>query len=263
MVRPRLRGSKGTIGPIRPYTKPASNYLWKTRHQLCHPEPSSCSAKRSIHAVEEPALSEAEGIPSPRRRQGLRNALQPLPPAHPRYNGPVPFTIRDFHPADFETLWRIDQQCFPPGISYSRTELKLYIRRRGSFTLLAIDAASETTAIPDSGKSNKDFPLIALGNAPVAGFIVAEADRVSGHIITIDVIAVARRSGVGSLLLRAAEARLRAAHCRSVELETAVDNISALSFYKRHHYNVIKTFPRYYSNGVDALVLQKDLPSFS
>jgi len=30
-------------------------------------------------------------------------------------------------------------------------------------------------------------------------------------------------------------------------------------FYKRHGYSVVKTIPRYYSNGVDALVLQKDL----
>ena len=43
-----------------------------------------------------------------------------------------------------------------------------------------------------------------------------------------------------------------------VELETAVDNVSALSFYKRHGYSVIGTFPRYYSNGVDALILRKD-----
>ena len=171
----------------------------------------------------------------------------------------MPFTIRDFQPSDFDTLWRIDQQCFPPGISYSRTELKLYIRRRGSFTLLAVDATPSETADPDSGKTKTDSPPITSANIPVAGFIVGEADHANGHIITIDVIAAARRSGVGSLLLRAAEDRLRAAHCRSIELETAVDNVSALSFYKRHGYSVIKTFPRYYSNGVDALVLQKDL----
>ena len=171
----------------------------------------------------------------------------------------MPFTIRDFQAADFDPLWRIDQQCFPPGISYSRAELKLYMHRRGSFTLLAVDAPPSETANPDSGKAKKIFPQIPLENTSIAGFIVGEADRASGHIITIDVIASARRSGVGSLLLRAAENRLRAAHCSQVELETAVDNISALSFYKRHHYSVIKTFPRYYSNGVDALVLQKDL----
>jgi ribosomal-protein-alanine N-acetyltransferase len=173
----------------------------------------------------------------------------------------VPFTIRDFQPADFDTLWNIDQLCFPPGISYSRAELKLYIRRRGSFTLLAVNAIPLTTAVPDSGKDKKMSPSIPLANAAVAGFIVAEAGCDAGHIITIDVIATARRAGVGSLLLRAAEDRLRAARCRTVELETAVDNISALSFYKRHAYNLVDTFPRYYSNGVDALVLKKNLES--
>lgn len=167
----------------------------------------------------------------------------------PRYNGGVPFTIRDFQPADFEILWRIDQDCFPAGISYSRAELKAYMRRRGSFTLLAIPDATAENGSP-----------MATADDSVAGFIVAEAGpRASGHIITIDVVKAARRLGVGSLLLRAVEDRLHAARCRTVELETAVDNLSALAFYKRHGYSVIRTFPRYYSNGVDALVLQKDL----
>jgi ribosomal-protein-alanine N-acetyltransferase len=156
----------------------------------------------------------------------------------------VSFTVREFQLADFETLWRVDQECFPPGISYSRAELKFYMRRSRSFTLVAEDASATT-----------------LGKGSVAGFIVAEADgRGHGHIITIDVIASARGFGVGSLLLDAAEDRLRAAGCRAIELETAVDNFSAVAFYKRHGYSVIKTFPRYYSNGVDALVLQKELP---
>jgi len=160
----------------------------------------------------------------------------------------VAFTIRDFQPTDFDTLWRIDQACFPAGVSYSRAELQTYMRRRGSFTLLAVkDAASKASGV-------------ATFDSTVGGFIVAEADRRgSSHIITIDVLKNARRSGVGSLLLQAAEERLRAARSRSVELETAVDNLTALSFYKRHGYTLIRTIPRYYSNGVDALVLNKEL----
>jgi ribosomal-protein-alanine N-acetyltransferase len=169
----------------------------------------------------------------------------------------VPFTIRDFQPADFDALWQIDQDCFPPGISYSRAELSYYIRSRSSFTLLAVRT---TTVDADKQKPKKNPPPTTTANIPIAGFIVAESVRASGHIITIDVVAAARRSGVGSLLLRAAEVRLSAAHCRAVILETAVDNIAALKFYKLHGYSVIKTHPRYYSNGVDALVLQKDLP---
>ena len=57
-----------------------------------------------------------------------------------QYNNSVhTFIIREFMPTDFETLWRIDQDCFPPGISYSRQELKTYMRRRGSFTLVAVE----------------------------------------------------------------------------------------------------------------------------
>ncbi len=119
------------------------------------------------------------------------------------------------------------------------------MRRPRSFTLVAV----ETSPV----RSNA-APLSA---GACAGFIVAEAGSRAGHIITIDVVAAARRAGAGSMLLSAAENSLRAARCRSVELETAVDNLSALSFYKRHGYSVVKTHPRYYSNGVDALVLEK------
>jgi ribosomal-protein-alanine N-acetyltransferase len=182
--------------------------------------------------------------------------------ATPGYNGRVPFTVRDFQPADFDTLWRIDQTCFPAGISYSRPELRLYIRRQASFTLIAVGGEPGAPAKPDSGKAGKHFPADASADAAVVivGFIVAEAGaRARGHIITIDVIAAARRFGVGSLLLRAAEDRLISAGCRAVELETAVDNASALLFYKRHGYSVIRTYPGYYSTGVDALVLEKNL----
>jgi ribosomal-protein-alanine N-acetyltransferase len=153
------------------------------------------------------------------------------------YNTPVKFHLRDFRSEDFDTLWKIDQKCFAPGIAYSRMELNFYIKRRGSFTLIA-----------------------EAEDGSIAGFIVAEGSRNKvGHIITIDVLPPARRFGVGSELLKSAESRLATAGCASVTLETAVDNTSAIAFYKRHSYFLVKTIPRYYSNGVDALVLEKNL----
>jgi ribosomal-protein-alanine N-acetyltransferase len=147
----------------------------------------------------------------------------------------VALVVRECKAADFESLWRMDQECFAPGISYSRQELRAFMRGRGSFTLVATN---------DKGE--------------LQGFIVAYCGT-AGHVITIDVGAGTRRSGVGSLLLKSAEDRMRAAGCRAVGLETAVDNTTALAFYKRHGYDVVRTYPRYYSNGVDALVLEKDL----
>jgi [ribosomal protein S18]-alanine N-acetyltransferase len=163
------------------------------------------------------------------------------------YNGEVKIVLRDYRREDFDTLWNIDQKCFAPGIAYSRIELATYIRRRGSFTIVA-------EAVGEDGRPGSRYAL------PVVGFLVAEHDRRGvGHIISIDVLPANRRSGVGSKLILAAEERLCAISCHAVMLETAVDNAAALAFYKRQGYSVVKVSPRYYSNGVDAFVLQKDL----
>jgi len=174
------------------------------------------------------------------------------------YNDGVEFVLREFRREDFESLWRVDQECFPPGIAYSRVELAAYIRLRGAFTVVA-------AAVPGGREKpgNEARPAVE-SRGRVLGFIVAQANRRGiGHILTIDVPPTTRRLGVGSKLLAAAEERLRAAPCHSVVLETAVDNSAALAFYKRHDYSVVKTIPRYYSNGVDAFVLEKGLHSGS
>jgi [ribosomal protein S18]-alanine N-acetyltransferase len=157
------------------------------------------------------------------------------------------FSIREFQRSDFSRLWEIDQKCFPPGISYSQPELLFYMRRPRAFTLVA-----EPVSATDRGDAN--------GSRAVA-FVVAEAGRQAGHIITIDVLDEFRRSGLGSQLMEAAEKRLIEEGCRTVFLETAVDNAAALAFYKRHQYFLMKTLPRYYATGVDAFVLKKDLLS--
>jgi [ribosomal protein S18]-alanine N-acetyltransferase len=164
------------------------------------------------------------------------------------------FNIRNYRPGDFKTLLAIDQSCFPQGIAYTQFELKTYILRRGSSTLIA-------EAVDGVSHSDRGPAAEAPQDSSILGFIVAERSRASGHIITIDVRAEARRHRIGSVLLRSAEEQFRLWNCRGVRLETAVDNIAALSFYKRHGFNVVKTIPRYYSNGVDALLLEKDLLS--
>ena len=144
--------------------------------------------------------------------------------------------LRDYRDADFETLWQLDQECFPPELAYSRTELAGYIRRRGSVT------------------------VVAELEGEIAGYIVAErGGRKVGHIITLDVRTQARRAGLGSKLMSAAEERLRALGCSSLLLEVAVDNAAAIAFYHRLGYATLATIPRYYNDQTDALLLGKKL----
>jgi [ribosomal protein S18]-alanine N-acetyltransferase len=163
----------------------------------------------------------------------------------------VPFCIRQFEKGDFDTLWRIDQACFDPQLAYSQPELAFYMRRPRSFTLVAEAQGGE---IPGNGSAGAGTP----GNA-ILGFIVAETRRNTGHIITIDVVAEARRDGVGSALLRAAEDRMSGSGAVAVALETPVNNDAAIRFYKQQGYFVEKTVSGYYSNHMDALVMMKEL----
>ena len=145
------------------------------------------------------------------------------------------FHLRDFTAADFEAIWQLDQICFVRGIAYPREELAHYIKQPRAFTIVAERA----------GK--------------ICGFVVVERNGKTGRIITIDVHPMQRRAGLGSLLMREAEERLLAAKAESVVLEVAVDNIAAITFYKRHGYSVVKTIPRYYLGSLDALRMEKDL----
>ena len=99
--------------------------------------------------------------------------------------------IREFASEDFDTLWRIDQECFPPGIAYSRAELLHYIHRKASFGIVA---EAENT---------------------IVGFLVGEISkrRKAGHVITIDVTEHARRHGTGTLLMHECETRMLAGGC--------------------------------------------------
>ena len=174
------------------------------------------------------------------------------------------FRIRQFKKADFHALWQIDQLCFEPQLAYSQAELAFYMRRSGSFTLVAEDAAAdEAVNEADKGKSvsarGNGASTDEISDSGILGFIVAENRRQTGHIITIDVVEKARRSGVGSALMQAAEEKLLQAGATSVALETPVNNAAAIRFYKSEGYFVEKTLAGYYSNQMDALVMTKTL----
>jgi ribosomal protein S18 acetylase RimI-like enzyme len=153
------------------------------------------------------------------------------------------FTLRKYQPQDFNRLVEIDQACFVEGIAYDTDEMRYYLSMPSTFTVVGT----------------------AGGSGDIQGFIIADrfrarrASRLMGRIITIDVLPNIQHTGLGTLLLGRAEDELKEAGCDYVSLEVAVDNESALRFYKKHGYSVLKILPNYYLGSVDGLLMGKKL----
>lgn len=151
------------------------------------------------------------------------------------YNPAMPPTLRSYDPHDFAALHKLDQACFPAGISYSKTTLRYFL------TLPSADCT-----VAEDGR--------------IVGFILSEENPPLAHIITLDVDAKHRRQGVGTALLEAQEANLASRGVRSILLETAIENEAAVAFWKRHGYRIEATLKRYYLGRIDAYEMRKILP---
>lgn len=151
--------------------------------------------------------------------------------------GSTPLVMRPFAPSDFETLYEIDQKCYPAEIAYSRRELRWYLRLPGAEITVA-----------EAGRT-------------IAGFILTACLEKTGHVVTIDVLAEFRRAGVGTELLAAAEASLAQRGAMEIELETAVDNDAAIQFWKRSGYLTRGVLKNYYPGGLAAYAMMKRIPT--
>jgi len=143
--------------------------------------------------------------------------------------------IRQYDSRDFAALHKLDQACFPPGISYSRFSLQYFLGLPAADCLVAED-----------GKA-------------IAGFILAEANPPLAHIITLDIAPAYRRVGLGTRLLEEMEKHFRFKEVRAVLLETAVDNESGIAFWQHHGYRTEAVLKRYYLRRLDAYEMRKKL----
>jgi ribosomal-protein-alanine N-acetyltransferase len=148
--------------------------------------------------------------------------------------------LRGAKRADLDALYVLDQKCFPPGIAYSRADLRYYLSHPRSFSVVAEDAAQS-----------------------ILGFAIAESyleeGRRIGHIITIDVMPAARRNGLGRMLMDALFDRLRVIETAKVRLEVAIDNADAQAFYRRLGFVRTGRIRAFYQENLDALAMEKRL----
>src|SRR5260370_8358515 len=119
--------------------------------------------------------------------------------------------LRSYEPHDFAALHKLDQSCFPAGISYSKTTLRYFL------TLASADC------------------VVAADGVHIAGFVLSEENPPLAHIITLGVDQRQRRNGVGTALLQQLESNLTARGVRSVLLETAITHSPPSAFHYHPH----------------------------
>ena len=74
--------------------------------------------------------------------------------------------------------------------------------------------------------------LVAELDAVVVGAVIAGFDGVRGWIYHLSVVPAHRRRGIGTGLMRAAEATLRARGCPKINLQVRATNQSVVAFYR-------------------------------
>ena len=143
--------------------------------------------------------------------------------------------LRAYDPRDFSALFRLDQACFPAGISYSKTTLRYFLSLRSADCLVAMEGEQ------------------------IAGFILTEENPPLAHIITLDVAEKFRQQRIASTLLAESERNLALRGVRHVLLETATNNDAGVAFWKHHGYGIAATIKRYYLGRLDAYEMRKIL----
>ena len=146
--------------------------------------------------------------------------------------------LRRATPADLDAIMQIEVGTFPSDA--------------WSSDMMASELASEHT-----------YYLVAEADGRLVGYGGLLAPRGSGQsdIQTIAVIASARRSGLGRVLMQAMIAEARDRRASEVFLEVRADNEPAERLYASLGFEAIALRPKYYQpDGVDAVVMRLAVP---
>lgn len=93
-------------------------------------------------------------------------------------------------------------------------------------------------AIPAKLKAQPELLLLAVDDETVAGSVMAGYDGHRGWLYSVAVLGAYRRSGLGSKLIKAAEARLEALGCVKINLQVRSTNAAVIAFYARLGYDI-------------------------
>ena len=141
--------------------------------------------------------------------------------------------VRLWHVAQ---VWQLERACFGTEDAYD------------PFTLFSLLSAGDYVHV-QAREHNK-----------MIGFVAGEIEtrRRIGWIVTICVDPHHTSQGIGTQLLAEAERQL-ARRVNRIQLTVRKGNHGAIRLYERCNYKWTSTFTRYYRNGEDGLVMEKQL----
>jgi ribosomal-protein-alanine N-acetyltransferase len=169
------------------------------------------------------------------------------PPFDPDVEAPTRLALREAIAGDAGTLTAIDALCFPPEDRYARGLMEDILQ--GKFLVDTVDRVSTVVA----------FERTAAAAERALGFITVARDRGFGLIVTVDVHPEHRRRGVGRMLLKAGETKMREWGVTGAVLTVGTKNVPAQRLYEREGYILYRRIPGYYESGDDALEMHKKL----
>lgn len=141
--------------------------------------------------------------------------------------------LRDYRPADLASISGIEQECFPAAVASSREALESMLS----------GSASAIVAEAEGGK--------------LGGFVVyRKVNRVTGSLLTLDVLPEHRRRGLGGRLVSAAKQRLAEMGAEKIQLRVSTDNTAAQAMYEKLNFRRVRVDAAFYRDGSDAWVLE-------
>ena len=110
------------------------------------------------------------------------------------------------------------------------------------------------------GFSSKLFyGVCAVEDGEIVGYACETVLFENAEVDNIAVAESCRRRGVGKKLLKKLETEAKERGARVILLEVRVSNAPAMTIYLKEGFKGIYVRPRYYPDGEDAVVMQKEL----
>jgi ribosomal-protein-alanine N-acetyltransferase len=164
---------------------------------------------------------------------------------------PAGYVARPLELADLEAVHRLELRLFPADawpLEMFLAELRHPTRR---YTVILADADAGAAPAPGAAPGS--------GAGVVVGYAGMMAVAETGDVQTIAVDPRHEGRGLGRWLMERMHRQARQAGASTMMLEVRADNPRAAGLYESLGYARIHVRPRYYQDGVDAVIMSKDL----